>query len=79
MATPLGTISVTIEKAVAQADLKLLGSTVESLIIESTKRSSKSFSPQALLAPKSQERLALNSLQRLLIEKPMHFLTKQVV
>ena len=32
MTTPLGTIFSTIEKAVAQADLKLLESTIESLV-----------------------------------------------
>jgi len=34
MATPLGTIFSTDEKAVAQANLKLIGSTVESLVVE---------------------------------------------
>ena len=34
MATPLGKVFSTDEKAIAQADLKLLGSTVESLVVE---------------------------------------------
>ena len=34
MATPLGPSFSTDEKAVAQADLKLLGSTIESLVVE---------------------------------------------
>ena len=34
MATPLWTVLSTNEKAVAQADLKLLESTIESLVVE---------------------------------------------
>jgi len=34
MVTPLGTIFSTDEKTIAQADLKLLGSNVKSLVIE---------------------------------------------
>ena len=34
MATPLGKVFSTNEKAVEQADLKLLGSTIKSLLVE---------------------------------------------
>ena len=34
MATPMGTVLSTDEKAIAQSDLKLLESTVESLVVE---------------------------------------------
>ena len=34
MATPLGTVFSTNEKAIAQTDLKFLGSVVESLVVE---------------------------------------------
>ena len=43
MATPLGIVLSTYEKAVAQADLKLIGSTVESLIIESDQEKFKQY------------------------------------
>jgi len=66
------------EKAIKQADLKLLGSTVESLIVDFDQEKFEQLLSSALLALKSQVRLALKSLRRLLIEKPIRFLTKQV-
>ena len=78
MATPLGIIFSTNEKAVAQVDLNLLGSTVESLIVDFNQEMFEQLLLSALLALKSQVRLALKSLRRLLIEKPIRFLTKQV-
>ena len=73
MATPLGTNFSTDEKIVAQADVKFLGSMVESLIVEFDQENLKNFSLRALKAQrqrgnttKSLLGLALKSLQRLL-------------
>jgi len=43
MATPLGTYFSTDENAIVQADVKLMGSTVESLIIEFDQRKFEEF------------------------------------
>ena len=72
IATPLGTIPSTDEKIVAQADVKFLASTVESLIVEFDQEkfeeflSSGSKSPKAKQYHKVSSGLALKSLQRLL-------------
>jgi len=60
MATPLGNVFSTDEKAIAQVDFKLLGSTVESLIVEFNQEkfeellSSGSISPKVLRETHSQ-------------------------
>ena len=82
MATQLGNIFSTDEKAIAQVDFKLLGSMVESLVIEFDQEKfeqllSGSISPKSTRQyRKVSSETALKSLRRLLKEKPIHFLTK---
>ena len=52
MATPLGTVLSTNEKAVAQADLKFLGSTVESLIVKFDQEKFEQFLSLGSISPK---------------------------
>ena len=52
MATLLGTIFSTDENAVAQADVQLLGKTVESIIVEFNQEKFEEFFPQVPPAPR---------------------------
>ena len=78
MTTPLGIIFSTEEKAVAQTSLKLLESTVKSLIVEFDQEKFEELLSSGFISPNSQARFVLKSLRRLLIKKPICFLTKQV-
>jgi len=52
MATPLGKVFSTNEKDVAQADLKLLGSTVESLVAEFNQEKFEQLLSSGTISPK---------------------------
>jgi len=75
MATPLGTSFYTDENTVAQADVRLLGKTVESLVVEFDQGNFEKFLSSGSASPRqcgntaqSLLRLALESLRKLLLE-----------
>ena len=56
MATPLGTIYYTDEEMVAQSDTELLGSMVESLVVEFDQESYEKFLSAGSVSPKETQR-----------------------
>jgi len=86
MATPLGKSFSTDENVVAQADVWFLRKMVESSSLNLIKGSLRNSFPQALLVPrqcgnttKSLRKLALESLQKLLLKWPTQLSTAQAV
>jgi len=86
MATPLGTSFSTNKNAVVQADVRLLEKTVESLIVEFDQEKFGEFLSSGFVSPKaigntakSHRRIALKSLQRLLLKWPAPLPTAPVV
>jgi len=74
MATPLGNTFSTDEKAVVQAELKLLGSIVELLVVEFNQEKFEHLFSSGFVSSKSTQRYrkvssALKSLRKLLKEK----------
>ena len=53
MATPLGTVFSTNEKIVAQAEVKFLGSTVKSLVVEFDQEKYKELLSSGSISPKT--------------------------
>ena len=86
MATLLETSFSTDENVVVQADVRLLGRTVEFLIVEFDQEKFGEFLSSGSARPKAMReyrkvsmRLALESLQRLLLKWPAPLLTTQKV